>query len=303
VVTHPHADHIGQFDRVLDAFDVEEVWWSGSETTSQTFERAVAALEASTAAYEEPRAGDTARLGPLELEVVNPPEGVGLGDLHDANLGLRVTYGEVRLLFTGDAEAATEARMVDQVGDGLAADVLQLGHHGSRTSTTPAFLDAVDPSVAIYSAGAGNSYGHPHAEVVDRVEAAGIDLYGTDVHGTIVVTTDGERIRVDTEAAGTVQAAPNGGSSGASAPATDHDHEPEPEPAPAASGEGCGSGQVDINAAGADALEEIIHVGPDRAEQILQLRPFTSVSALDRVSGLGPARVAEIEAQGVACVG
>jgi competence protein ComEC len=207
VITHPHADHIGQFDQVMDAFPVDEVWWSGSVTTSQTFERAVAALERSDAAYEEPRAGDRAVLGPLDIEVVNPPAGVGLSDLHDAGVSLRVTHGEVRLLFTGDNEAATERRMASTSAEMIDADILQLGHHGSNTSTTSSFLVAVDPALAIYSAGADNSYGHPSPEVVDRVLAAGIELYGTDVHGTIVVTTDGADWSVATESEGRVEAA------------------------------------------------------------------------------------------------
>jgi competence protein ComEC len=199
VVTHPHADHVGQFDQVLETYDVDEVWWSGSETTTQTFERALDALEASDAAYEEPRAGDTTTLGPLEVEVVNPPEDVDLGDLHDANLAMRITFGELRLLFTGDAEAATEERMVEQAGGTLAADVLQLGHHGSDTSTTPDLLDAVDPEVAVYSAGTDNTYGHPHAEVLDRLDAAGVTVHGTPEDGTVVVTSDGSSWSVSTE--------------------------------------------------------------------------------------------------------
>jgi competence protein ComEC len=300
VVTHPHADHIGQFDQVMDAFDVEEVWWSGSQTTTQTFDRALTALEGSDAAYEEPRAGDAAGLGPLEIEVVNPPRGVGLADLHDAGLGVRITYGEVRFLLTGDAETATEARMVDRVGDDLAAEVLQLGHHGSSTSTTPGFLSAVDPAVAVYSAGTGNSYGHPHAEVVARVEQAGIDLYGTDVHGSIRITTDGVDYQVETDVAGSVQAAP---AAGGSAPAASEEPAPAPDAPAATAAGGCQAGQVDINTAGAGQLQEIIHIGPDRAEQIPGLRPFADVHALQRVSGIGPARLADIVAQGVACAG
>ena len=301
VVTHPHADHIGQFDQVLDAFEVDEVWWSGSETTSQTFERSVAALEASTAVYEEPRAGDTTTLGPLGIEVLNPPVGVGLADLHDASLALRITYGEVRLLFTGDAEAATEARMVDQSVELLAADVLQLGHHGSRTSTTAGFLSIVDPAIAIYSAGAGNSYGHPHGEVVSRVTAAGTELYGTDVHGSVLVTTDGSRIEVETGVAGSVKAAPapaGSGGGGSSTPAP----EPEASPSPSTS-DGCGPGQVDINAAGSQQLQEITHIGPGRAEQIPGLRPFVDVESLDRIPGIAAGRLADIVAQGLACAG
>lgn len=202
ITTHPHADHIGQFDAVLEAFDVTEVWWSGATHTTRTFERAVAALEASDAAYEEPRAGDVTAVGPLGVEVVNPPADADLGDLHDSSLALRVTFGDVRFLFTGDAEAATERRMTTRHRDLLDADVYQVGHHGSSTSTTSSFLDAVSPGVAVYSARDGNSYGHPHDETVDRLVAAGVELYGTDVHGTVVVTTDGSTWSVVTARSG-----------------------------------------------------------------------------------------------------
>lgn len=311
VVTHPHADHIGQFDQVLDAFDVAEVWWSGSTTTTRTFERALAAVERSDAAYEEPRGGATTTLGPLTIDIVNPPRGVGLADLHDAGLGLRVSYGEVALLFTGDAETATEARMVRAAAGSLAADILQLGHHGSSTSSTPGFLAAVDPAVAIYSAGAGNAYGHPHAEVIDRVGGAGIDLYGTDVHGTVVLATDGTSWEVSTQRTGTPTAgSSSGGGTSDGEPdstASDGDDGPDddadtPEEPSSPSGD-CGPGQVDINSAGSEDLQLIIHIGPDRAQQIPPLRPFSSVSAMDRISGIGPARIADIMDEGIACAG
>lgn len=296
VVTHPHADHIGQFEQVLDAFPVEEVWWSGSVTTSQTFERAVAALERSDAAYEEPRAGDRASLGPLDIEVVNPPAGVGPSDLHDAGVSLRVTYGDVRALFTGDNEAATESRMTSAAAATLDADILQLGHHGSDTSTTPAFLAAVDPAVAIYSAGADNSNGHPSPEVLDRVRAAGVEVYGTDVHGGIVITTDGTSWSIATGADGQIGAADR-----ASPPPADLPADPPlvtAEPAGA-----CAGDQVDINSAGRDELQRIHQIGEVRADELVALRPFASVRALDRINGIGSARLDEIIDQGVACVG
>jgi competence protein ComEC len=199
VVTHPHADHIGQFDAVLSAFDVAEVWWSGSTATSATFARALAALEASDAAYEEPRAGATTRIGPLILEVLAPGRDDPLTGLNDASIALRITFGSFALVTTGDAEAPSEARMLARVPDRLPAQVLRLGHHGSSTSTTDAFLAAVAPEVAVYSAGAGNQYGHPHRETVARIDAAGIRLYGTAVHGTVTVLTDGSTFEVRSE--------------------------------------------------------------------------------------------------------
>ncbi len=199
VVSHPHADHIGQFDRVMAAFDVDEVWWSGATTTTRTFERAVAALEVSDARYEEPRAGQTTTIGPLGIEILHPAAGDSLRDLNDSSLALRITYGAFRLVTTGDLERAGEARMLARFPDALAADVLRLGHHGSSTSNTPGLIAAVAPSVAIFSAGVDNRYGHPHDEVVARVISAGIALYGTATNGTVTVVTDGTTFDVRTQ--------------------------------------------------------------------------------------------------------
>lgn len=306
VITHPHADHIGQFDQVLDGLDVAEVWWSGSTTTTQTFERAVSALERSDAAYEEPRVGDVAEIGPLQIEVLNPSATTSLGDLHDSSLAMRITYGDVRFLFTGDAEASAESRMVRD-GAVLKADILQLGHHGSRTSTTATFLDAVQPAVAIYSASSNNQYGHPHGEVLDRLDHAGIDVYGTSVHGTVTVTTDGSRWDITTTGpAEPASRSTSSEGSEAAPPAAVADPPPSAGDAGAGSDPpsgSCEAGQVDVNTAGFDDLQAIIHIGPDRAQQIEQLRPFPSVESLDRVSGIGPARLADIISQGVACAG
>ena len=196
VVTHPHADHVGQFDVVLGAFPVAEVWWNGSTSTSATFERAVDALLASDAVYEEPRAPATVTLGPLELDVLGPWPGADLGELNDASLALRIRYGAFAVVVTGDAEAAGERRMVAGGADRLRADVLVVGHHGSRTSSTAAFLDAVDPRVAVWSAGASNSYGHPHAEVLAALGARGATVLGTAVDGTVTIVTDGTTYEV-----------------------------------------------------------------------------------------------------------
>ncbi len=199
VVTHPHADHVGQFDAVMAAFPVAEVWWSGSVATSATFGRAVAALEASSARYEEPRAPATTTVGPLTVDVVSPWPGADLRDLNDASLALRFSYGGFALVVTGDAESGAERRMAAQAPDLLAADLLVVGHHGSRTSSIPSFLDAVAPTVAVWSAGAGNSYGHPHAEVIAALTGRGITVLGTATHGTVTVATDGATVEIRSE--------------------------------------------------------------------------------------------------------
>jgi beta-lactamase superfamily II metal-dependent hydrolase len=188
VGTHPHADHIGQMDKVLQEFPVREVWMSGGTATTRTFERVLDAILASDANYHEPRAGEKYQIGSLKIEVLHPVELTG--NLNDDSISLRIQYGEIAFIFTGDVEKKGEQAMVDSKQN-LQGHILQLGHHGSNTSSIPAFLKAVGPEAAIYSAGKGNPYGHPHREVIKRLERLRIKVYGTDINGTIKVMTDG----------------------------------------------------------------------------------------------------------------
>lgn len=110
----------------------------------------------------------------------------------------------VIFLFTGDAEQQTEQAMIKR-GHMLKAHIMQLGHHGSSTSNTPAILDKVQPEIGIYSAAANNSYGHPHRETVSKFKEHGIPMYGTDVYGTILVTTDGKTYQVKMSREGTIK--------------------------------------------------------------------------------------------------
>ena len=130
VLTHPHADHIGQIPAVLEAFEVTEVWMTGWEHESQTLERALDAVLASDAGYHEPRAGETQAFGELVVEVVHPVE--PLTDVHD-NLAVRVVFGDFAALYTGDAEVRHEVEMTERDLE-LGAQVLQLGHSTYATS-------------------------------------------------------------------------------------------------------------------------------------------------------------------------
>ncbi|WP_332692800.1 MBL fold metallo-hydrolase [Halalkalibacter lacteus] len=284
ILTHPHADHIGQADKVIQELSVKEVWMSGDEHSSATFERVLDALLASDAKYHEPRAGESYSFGSALVEVYNP-ESV-TGDLHEGSVSVRITYGDIKFLFTGDAEHQTEEDIINR-GHDIQAHIFQLGHHGSTTSNTQAFLDQVQPEVAIYSVREGNSYGHPHDEIVERLKTMGIDLYGTDVDGHIIVTTDGEQYTVSTDNSGTLTE---------TITTTTAERKEEQETVPSI--DDC----LNINTASKEELTEITHIGDERANELIQFRPFESLDELSQINGIGQARAAEIKEQGLACV-
>lgn len=291
VVSHPDADHIGQLEDVMNAFEVGEVWLSGNESSSQTFQRALEAVLASGADYHEPRTGEEFAIGPLEIDVLYPSS--ISGKANEESVSLLFTYGENRFLFTGDAGKNEEREMIG-TGIDLQADILSLGHHGSKTSSDPAFIDAVNPSVAIYSAGAGNSYGHPSPEVVTLIQDENIELYGTDVHGTILVTSDGENYSIQTERDGDI-------SPGSVIPAPEKEKAPKETDEPDEETQEADNSCVNINTASQSEVQRIKHIGPERSQDLIDLRPYNSVDELTRIKGIGPARIDDIKAEGIAC--
>lgn len=295
IISHPHADHIGQLPQIMNEFDVDEVWFSGNITSSNTYQQAAEAVLESDADYYEPRAGESFQVGSLEIEVLHPRSLTG--GLNEDSISLRIEYRDIAFIFTGDAYKQAEKQMLQQT-DHIQAQILQLGHHGSNTSTDKQFIQEVQPEIAIYSAGAGNSYGHPHQETLDTLNDAHVDIYGTDVHGTIIVTTNGETYEVTTASNGTVQA----GNSSTKDSSTKKDNE-QTEGSKKKKNESTNDSCIDINQASIDELQKINHIGSARAEELILKRPFDSVDDLSRISGIGPARIAEIKEEGLACVG
>lgn len=287
IISHPHADHTGQLAEIVNTYDVDEVWLSGNTANTKTFQEGLEAVLASDANYYEPRTGETFDIGPLKIEVLHP--GSISGDLNEESISLLFTYGTHKFLFTGDAGKSEELEMMNS-GFNVEADILQLGHHGSNTSTDPKFIKAVQPDIAIYSAGVDNSYGHPHAEVVSLVQSAGITLYGTDVHGTILVTTDGDTYTIETKEDGTIS------------PKSKQD-EPKKEEIVQSEAETntAKDSCIDINEDSIDEIQKIIHIGPERAKDLIDLRPYDSIDDLTSIKGVGPARIADIKDQGLVC--
>lgn len=275
--THPHADHIGQIDQILMTLDVGEVWMSGEMVASDTFSRVLDALESTGVSYHEPRAGDNYDIGPLILEIVNPEKRTG--DVHKSSISLRAVYGDVTFMFTGDAEHETENEIINNNLE-VESTFLQLGHHGSNTSTSSEFLKAINPEVAIYSAGSGNSYGHPHQEVIDRVLSNDIALYGTDIHGTIIVRTNGTNYDITSERTSQIEHKQKQTNT------TDNI-----------------TACINLNQASLTEIEQIIHIGENRAANVIELRPIESLDELTKINGIGPARLADILEENKACIG
>lgn len=294
IVSHPDADHIGQLDKVIDQFEVGEVWMSGNTTTSDVFARSLKAIQENEVGYYEPRAGDQFDIGPLKIEIIYPVELTG--NTNADSISMMVSYGEIDFMFTADAGKAQEIEMVNS-GKNVNAEILSLGHHGSNTSSESAFIDAVSPEVAIYSAGVDNSYGHPHKEVTSMIKDKGIELYGTDVYDTILVTTNGTEYTIRSVNNGVVKTGEK--ETGETKAANTKESEKDAEENKFS----LTPGMIDINTASYEELLEIVHIGPERAGEIIALRPFKRVEDLSEVSGIGVGRLDDILTEGKVYVG
>jgi len=195
VATHPHSDHIGGLITVLGRMEVGTLLMPDVTHNTDTFRDFLMAIENNDVDVMFPVPGENIRAGIIDLLMVAPPENFyNDDDLNNHSIVLRMAHGQTSFLFTGDAEAASEQQML-LGGMNLSADVLKVGHHGSRTSTTEAFLQAVNPTYAVIQVGAGNQFGHPHSEVIDRLHIHGVTILRNDTHGTIRMITNGREIR------------------------------------------------------------------------------------------------------------
>lgn len=194
VGTHPHEDHIGGLDDVIRSFAVGQVFMPRVTASTKTFEEVLQAVKEKGLKISTARAGVTLfDQGDLKVDFV-APNGADYEDLNNWSAVTRIRYGDTAFLLTGDAGARSEKEMLAS-GANLRADVLKVGHHGSSSSTTPAFLRAVAPKYAVISVGAGNDYGHPHQETLARLKDAGVQVFRTDLDGTVVFVSDGKTVQ------------------------------------------------------------------------------------------------------------
>lgn len=193
VLTHPDADHIGNAEEIIRSYKVDTVVMSEYVGTTKTYERVLDAIEDEKCNVIIGETGESFVLEGLQCIFLGP---VGdYGDPNEMSLVIKAIYGDTSVMFTGDAEEKSEEDILKRWSkDTLKCDILKVGHHGSSSSTTKAFLDAVDPEIAVISCGDGNKYGHPHAETLNRLEGKVFRVWRTDKDGTIVYKTDGKSL-------------------------------------------------------------------------------------------------------------
>lgn len=191
ILTHPDADHIGGAPVIITKFEVDRVFMSNFEKDNKTYRKLIQALDDKRLSFETPAAGSRYRLGDAEVTILAPVK--EYEDPNNASIALIVYNGENSFLFTGDAGEEAENDLLTQ-NTSVRADVYQAGHHGSRTSSSIAFMQAVNPAYAVISCKEGNSYGHPHAQTMNRFRERGMKVFRTDEQGSIIAVSDGSEI-------------------------------------------------------------------------------------------------------------
>ena len=198
LATHPDADHIGGLINVLKRYDVDYIFRPGVQSDTPATESLLKLIAGDKAKEVLARRGMVIDLGAgVFVEILFPDRDASSFDTNIASIVVRLTYGETSFLLTGDAPIAIEKYLVSLDGHRLHSNVLKLGHHGSKTSSSDLFLGFVDPEYAVISAGKDNGYGHPNNEVLDRLERFNIKTLSTITHGTTIFKTDGTTLRVN----------------------------------------------------------------------------------------------------------
>lgn len=191
VGTHAHEDHIGGLSGAFEVDTADVTFCPVTEYDSKAFRNFKARAGERGGGITVPEVGDTFTLGEATVTVVavnSVPE-----DTNNTSIVIRIVYGDTSFLFTGDAEQETEEKILESDQD-IESTVLKVGHHGSSTSTSQAFLNAVSPTYAVISCGKDNSYGHPHSETLAKLASAGVEVFRTDELGDIYCTSDGTEV-------------------------------------------------------------------------------------------------------------
>ncbi|GGH26082.1 ComEC/Rec2 family competence protein [Paenibacillus segetis] len=194
--THPDADHIGGLDAVIDHVEVGKVYMPKVSNNTKTFESLLRSIKNKGLKVSSAKAGIKLDWDDQVDVTMLSPILTGL-DNNNMSAVVKVTYGDTSFLLTGDAESISEKEMIDS-GEDLQADVLLVGHHGSKTSTSLRFLNQVNPKYAVIQVGE-NSYGHPKETILERLRKKNVEVYRNDLQGTVEFTSDGQNYQISKE--------------------------------------------------------------------------------------------------------
>ena len=191
--THPHEDHIGGLDDVINNFEIGKIYMPKRETTTKTFKDVLNAIKNKNLTITQPKKGEIIDLGQAKCEFMTEPI-IDDDNINLSSLTLRVEFGNNSFLFMGDAEKQNEKTITWPK-----TDVLKVGHHGSDTSSSKEFLEQVNPKYSIIMVGEGNTYKLPKQPIIDRIEKIGSKIYRTDKNGNIKIISDGNNLEIKTE--------------------------------------------------------------------------------------------------------
>ncbi len=195
ILTHPHADHLTGNLAVMERYRVDKVLATGVLHTIDEYSEWLSIIKNEQIPWQQAKAGDSISFSDgVKFDILFPISdlsGREVDDLNSTSVTVKLSYGQTRALFTGDITAENESEIIRNNGD-ISAQLLKVPHHGSRTSSTPEFIKAVNPQWAVISAGLNNSFGHPHAETLLRYKVLGVEILRTDQDGTIKFVSDGQ---------------------------------------------------------------------------------------------------------------
>lgn len=194
--THPHEDHIGGLDDIIESYRVGQLILPDKEANTKTYKDVIRAAEEKNLAVTHPWAGQTWKVGEAQCQVLSC-QAEDTGDMNQWSVVIRMTVGDISFLFTGDQEKANEENILG-AGYEVASTFYKAAHHGSRTANSGDFVNRVDPEYIIIQVGKDNSYGHPHREAMDVFENTEARIYRTDQSGTVIIVTDGTSCSIST---------------------------------------------------------------------------------------------------------
>ncbi len=194
IATHPHADHIGGMKKIVESFEIGEIYMPRASTNTKTYEKLLESIAERGLKIKAARAGMQICPG---VEIL-APNGAEYENLNNYSVVIKITNGNTKFLFMGDAEILSEDEIL-QGGYDVSADVIKVGHHGSGTSSGNTFVAAVGAKYAVFSVGTDNSYNHPHRFVVEKWKNAGAEICRTDERGTVTFRSDGKTLQMTTE--------------------------------------------------------------------------------------------------------